>query len=345
MKFDAIVGNPPYQQDDGGNAASAKPIYHHFIEQAKAMSPRYISMITPSRWFSGGKGLDEFRHTMLHDKHFVKIVDYVDNSMLFSNVLIAGGVNYFLWSESYQGKCEVVSVRKDRVNKLKRDLSEYDILIRNNESVELLHRMTQSSDKMMEEIVSTRNPFGIPSNFRGVEKADSEHSVTLYCTEKSNTTIKTFICPSDVGRAADLIHKYKVIIGRSVPRGGEVGVDPSIGYRAITTVQVLYPNAVCTDTYLLLAAFDTETEAINFAQYMTLRFPRFLLHETYSSMNITKSSFRFVPYLDYSQKWTDQKLYERYHCTEDEIKMIESLMRPLEYILHTPDGDTKGSLY
>lgn len=260
-------------------------------------------------------------------------------------MLIVGGVNYFLWSEGYQGKCEFVSVRKDRTSRLERDLSEYDILIRNNESVELLHRVAQSSDKMMEEIVATRNPFGIPSNFRGIEKPDSEHIVTLYCTEKSNSTVETFICPSDVGRAFDLISKYKVIIGRAVPRGGEVGVDPSVGYRAITTVQVLYPNAVCTDTYLLLAAFDTETEAVNFAKYMTLRFPRFLLHETYSSMNITKSSFRFVPYLDYSGEWTDQKLYERYQCTEEEIRMIESLMRPLEYILHTPDGDMKKSVY
>ena len=131
----------------------------------------------------------------------------------------------------------------------------------------------------------------------------------------------------------DVINKYKVVIGKVVPRNGEVGVDPSVGYRAITTVHILKPNTVFTETYLLLATFDTLNEAENFAKYMTLKFPRFLLHETYSSMNITKGNFRFVPFLDYSKEWSDEELYERYECTKEEIELIDSMMRPLEYVI------------
>mgnify|MGYP000493079581 FL=1 len=126
----------------------------------------------------------------------------------------------------------------------------------------------------------------------------------------------------------------KVVIGRSVPRNGEVGVDPQKGYRAITTVHVLSPNIVCTDTYLVLSVFDTKTEAESFAKYMTLKFPRFLLHETYTSMAISKENFRFVPYLDYTHEWTDQELYAKYNCTDEEISLIESMIRPLEYVIH-----------
>lgn len=345
MKFNAIVGNPPYQVDDGGNAASASPVYQYFVEQAKILKPQYISMITPSRWFSGGKGLDSFRDAMLHDSHIRSLIDYVDNSVLFNNVLIAGGVSYFLWDANYDGDCAVTSVRGEKKNTVNRSLSEYDIFIRNNDSIDLIHKVERSGDAMMDTVVHSRNVFGIPSNFRGVTAPDNEHTLSLFCTEKSNTTITTYVKPSDVGKLDELVDKYKVIIGRSVPRGGEVGIDPKIGYRAITTVQVLYPQSVFTDTYLMLDAFDTEIEAVNFAKYMTLKLPRFLLHETYSSMNITRGSFRFVPYLDYKRGWSNAELFDRYNCTSEEISMVESMMRPLEYILHKPEGSVKYSIY
>ena len=174
---------------------------------------------------------------------------------------------------------------------------------------------------------------------------DSKHTVKLYSSEKSNSMMSSYISIDEVKKETEIIDKYKVIMGKVVPRGGEVGIDPSIGYRAITTVQVLYPNSVFTDSYLLLAVFDTELEAVNFAKYMTLRFPRFLLHETYSSMNISKGNFRFVPFLDYSHEWTDEELYEKYKCDAEEIDMITSVMRPLEYVLHKETGAVKYTLY
>lgn len=144
----------------------------------------------------------------------------------------------------------------------------------------------------------------------------------------------SYISGDEVQKQHELIGKYKVIMGKVVPRGGEVGVDPSVGYRVTSTLQVLSPGSVFTDSYLLLAAFDSKAEAIHFAEYMCLKFPRFLLHETYSSMNISKQNFRFVPFLDYSKEWTDKELFKRYGCNEEEISMIESIIRPMEYVFH-----------
>ena len=335
MKFDAIVGNPPYQEmDGGGKGYSAKPVYNYFVGEAKDIEPHYISMITPSRWFSGGKGLDDFRAEMLQDKHLRKIVDYADNEALFSNVSIVGGVNYFLWDSSYNGDCEVTSIRGENAVTLNRDLSEYDIFIRNNNALQLIRRMEASSDRKMDDVVYPRNVFGISSDLRGQDNKDEKHQLALFSSQKSNSMAMSYISGDEVQKQHELIGKYKVIMGKVVPRGGEVGVDPSVGYRVTSTLQVLSPGSVFTDSYLLLAAFESKEEAIHFAEYMCLKFPRFLLHETYSSMNISKQNFRFVPFLDYSKEWTDKELFKRYSCNEEEISMIESIIRPMEYVFH-----------
>lgn len=335
MKFDAIVGNPPYQEmDGGGKGYSAKPVYNYFVDEAKAVEPHYISMITPSRWFSGGKGLDSFRAEMLQDKHLRKIVDYADNEALFSNVSIVGGVNYFLWDSSYNGDCEVTSIRGENSVTLNRDLSEYDIFIRNNNALQLIRRMEASTDRKMDAVVYPRNVFGISSDLRGQDSKDSEHQLALFSSQKSNSMAMSYVSGDEVQKQHELIGKYKVIMGKVVPRGGEVGVDPSVGYRVTSTLQVLSPGSVFTDSYLLLATFDHREEAIHFAEYMCLKFPRFLLHETYSSMNISKQNFRFVPFLDYSKEWTDNELFKRYGCSDEEISMIESIIRPMEYVFH-----------
>ena len=335
MKFDAIVGNPPSQiLDGGGKGYSAKPVYNYFVTQAKALNPAYVSMVTPSRWFSGGKGLDQFRSDMLADRSMRKIVDYTDNEMLFKNVSIVGGVNYFLWDRDYSGDCEITSIRGEKVTTMMRPLNEYDIFIRNNESIRLIKEIENSNDVKMDTVVYARNVFGIPSDFRGKNAPTTEYNIAMFCSQKSNSMTSTYIRMSDVIKEHSLIPKYKVIIGKVVPRGGEVGVDPSIGYRVISTIQVLPPNSVFTDSYLLLAAFDTKIEAINFAKYFCLKLPRFLLHETYSSMNISKANFRFVPFLNYTKEWSENDLFERYHCSKDEKEMITSLIRPMEYVVH-----------
>lgn len=335
MLFDAIVGNPPYQEMDGGSGRgiSAKPLYHLFIEGAQAIKPRYISMITPSRWFAGGKGLDEFRDHMMANKTISRIVDFADSAECFPGIGIAGGVNYFLMDSGYSGPCSFTSIRGTSRITETRFLDEFDIVVRNNASVDVIKRILESDDPKMDTVVYSRNVFGISSDEHGTDTS-SDDSLLLINSQKGNMIGTSYVSPTKVVRNNDLITKYKVIIGKVVPRNGEVGVDPSVGYRAITTVHVLMPNQVFTESYLLLSAFDDYDSAVNFAKYMTCKLPRFLLHETYSSMNITKSNFRFVPYLDYSREWTDTDLYARYECTQDEIALIEGMIRPLEYVVH-----------
>lgn len=335
MNFTAIVGNPPYQiMDGGGKGYSAKPVYNLFVKQAKKLKPDYISLITPSRWFSGGKGLDDFRDEMLHDRSIAKIIDYVDNEELFHGVSIVGGVNYFLWDKSYSDDCEVTSIRGEDKTTIKRDLAEHDIFIRNNRSITIINRMKSSSCKKMNEIVYPRNVFGISSDIKGASSESNEFPTPLFSSHKSNSMGISYISPSLISKNHDLIKKFKVIMGKVVPRGGEVGVDPKDGYRVTSTIQVLYPGAVFSDSYLLLASFDSEMEAENFAKYMSLKFPRFLLHETYSSMNISKNSFRFVPFLDYTREWTDNDLYDYFDVTNEERTLIEGMIRPMEYVMN-----------
>lgn len=340
MKIDAIVGNPPYMAMDGGFRNSSSPVYQYFVEQGKNLQPQYLSMITPSRWFAGGKGLDDFRANMLADTKLKMIVDYVNSAQCFSGVDIAGGVSYFLWDKNYDGLCNIVSVRGNQIDSLERNLNEYDILVRNNASVKMLHRIQHSGDRFMEEIVGSRNTFGISTDEHGTSHKASD-SLVLACSQKSNQLAFSYITPDKVTKGKELIGKYKVVIGRSVPRNGEVGVDPSVGYRAITTVHIFAPEIVFTDTYLLIGAFDSKQQAENLAKYMTLKLPRFLLHETYSSMAISKTNFRFVPLLDLTKEWTNSELYERYRCTNDEVHMVESMMRPLEYVFHDAMPNSK----
>lgn len=336
MKFDAIVGNPPYQKMDGGSGRgmSAIPLYNYFVEFAKNLDPSYISMITPSRWFAGGKGLDSFRDSMLSDHRIAKIVDFANSADCFPKIDIAGGVNYFLWDKNHSDLCEVTSIRGDEKITIKRKLNEYDIFIRNNLSIELIQRLMNSSDKKMDSIVYSRNVFGIVSSEHGTINKNNPDDLILISSQKGNSLGSSYISKNKITKNEDIINKYKVIIGKVVPRNGEVGVDPKIGYRAITTVHIVTPGHVFTETYLLLSVFDTLEESENFAKYMTCKFPRFLLHETYSSMNITKSNFRFVPFLDYTKQWTDSMLFDRYNCTDSEKDLITSIIRPLEYQIH-----------
>lgn len=336
MKWDAIVGNPPYQQMDGGSGRkmSAKPLYHFFVHAAKEIEPEYISMITPSRWFSGGKGLEQFRENMLQDTRIEKIVDFADSTQCFPKIDIAGGVNYFLWNKKYSGNCQITSIRGESTTTMQRTLNEFDILVRNNDSVNIIRRVLSMATDTLDKYVYSRNVFGITSKEHGFAKKSYGDDLILINSEKGNSLTSSYIPKTMVIRNVDLIDKYKVIIGKVVPRNGEVGVDPKVGYRAITTIHIIGPGQVFTESYLLLAAFETKLEARNFAQYMTCKLPRFLLHETYSSMNITKGNFRFVPYLDYKISWNDEALYKMFECSETEVKLIDGLIRPLEFVEH-----------
>lgn len=321
MKFDVIIGNPPYQLSDGGNGASAKPIYNLFVEQAKKLKPRYMSMIIPSRWFAGGKGLDDFRESMLNDKSVVKIIDYVNAKDCFSGISLGGGVCYFLWDRDNPRKCEFTNIHDGKESTDLRNLSEFPVFVRYNEAISVIRKVLSKKEKMVSEVVGSRNPFGLSSSTRGVaEKRD----LTLYSSAGTG-----YITEQEVTQGKNIIDKNKVMISKvTSEHAGEP--DKSGMFAVLSTIRVLKPKEVCTDSYLIAYESDNITMAENFAKYMCTKFFRFLLLQAVSSINLSKDKFQFVPMQDFSEEWTDEKLYSKYNLTQDEIDFIESMMKEKE---------------
>lgn len=322
MKFDVIIGNPPYQISDGGNGASAKPLYHLFVEQAKKLNPRYITMIIPARWYAGGKGLDEFRERMLQDTHLRNIVDYPNPKDCFPGVNISGGVCYFLWDKQHDGLCEFTNVIGNQKITSLRDLSEFHYFIRYNNSVSIIHKVTKEKERLAD-IITSRKPFGIDSFERGIPDKKTG-DLTLVSSAGIGYLPRT-----EITQGLDLIDRYKVIIGKAL--SGHIGeTDENGQVKVLARLEVLKPEEICTESYLCVGNYDNEKEANNLKDYLATKFVRFLLLQALTSMNITKDKFCFVPIQDFNQEWTDEKLYKKYGLTQDEIDFIESMIRPME---------------
>lgn len=335
MKFDVICGNPPYQLSDGGGGAgkSAAPIYQKFVLQAKKLSPRYLTMIIPSRWFSGGKGLDDFRSEMLNDVHLSHIIDYADSKECFANgVDIPGGICYFLWERDYTGKCSVTNHAKSgKVTTAKRALNEYDIFIRYNEAVSIVKKAMSKNEQTMSGMVSSRKPFGLESN----TKFDNHGTVVLRSSAGIGKIEKNKILSGK-----ELLGKWKVIVSKvSFEHAGVPDKDGMM--RVLSVVQKMEPNSACTESYLVAGSFDTEDEADNLITYLQTKFVRFLLMQMLASMNMSKSSYAFVPIQDFSKPWTDEELYAKYGLEDDEIDFIESMIKPMD-LSGNGDSDDKG---
>jgi site-specific DNA-methyltransferase (adenine-specific) len=326
MKFDVIIGNPPYQLSDGGSGTgiSAKPLYHEFVKQAIKLNPRFLSMIIPSRWFAGGKGLDEFRNQMLNDRRFKILNDFASSKDCFPGVNIAGGVCYFLWEKNYSGDCLITNQNGENKNTIKRKLNEFPIFVRNNLAISIIHKVKSKSNLFLSELVLSRNPFGFVSSERG-ETIKKKNQIELVSSAGIG-----YVDRNSVIKNKNLIDKYKVTIGKVVPSNGEVDVTPEIGYKVTTTPKIYKPGVVHTESYMLLSTFDSLFEAESFAKYMTLKFPRFLLKQTLTSMNISKDNFIFVPKLE-NKEWTDDLLFSYFNLSKDEKEFINSIMRPMEY--------------
>ena len=324
MQFDVIIGNPPYQMSDGGQAASAKPIYQLFVEQAMKLQPRYLCMIIPARWYAGGKGLDQFRSKMLGNKQIKYLVDYSNSADCFPGVNIAGGVCYFLWDKSYKGKCEITSITGINESTTDiRDLDEFDVLVRNNTAVHIIRKMLDLGEKTLDKLVASYSYFAIRSYEEGTETRTRTDDVRLH----SSHGIGYF----PLARVTDkhkVLGKHKVIITYAMSGGNKPTADGN--YQVISTLRVLKPNEVCTETYLVLSTFDKESSATNLCTYVKTKTFRFLLLQALTSIHITKDSFRFVPLQDFSHPWTDEMLYKKYDLDKDEIAFIESMIRPME---------------
>ena len=323
MTFDVIIGNPPYQLSDGGNAASAIPLYHLFVEQSKKLQPRYLLMIIPARWYAGGRGLDNFRETMLGDNRIKHITDYADSSECFPGVNIAGGVCYFLWDRNYSGDCTVRNITKGKEITIKRCLSEFQVFVRSNIAINLIRKIGTNKHGNLSRIVYPSNPFGFRTYVRG-EINEFDGSTKIVTSEGIG-----YVKRSEITKSKDAIDKYNVIMTRAMSGGNKPGTDGK--YQIVpATMRVMCPNEICAETYICIGSFRTINEARNLRSYLSTMFVRFLMLQAMSSIMINKDAFQFVPLQDFSKPWTDEELYKKYGLTDEEIQFIESMIRPME---------------
>lgn len=334
MKFDAVVGNPPYQLDVGIKKENyGLPIYNDFVVQSIKLAPKYLSMITPSRWFTGGRGLEEYRRKMLNDKHIKKLVDFVDSKVCFPGVDVAGGVSYFIWDECYNDKCEFISIFNNKKSSMFRDLNKYSIFTRYNEALCIIDKVKEKSKRFLSEIVSQQTPFGFITTYKGEDKPFTG-SVTLL-----TSTGKTYVAYEKVTRGKEMISKYKVIFSKATCEHAGVA-DKNGKFRVLSFNSILEPFEICSQSYLVGGCFDTKKEAQNFHKYIKCMFTRFLLMQAVSSQDISREKFMFVPLQDFTENsdidWSksvaeiDQQLYKKYNLTDEEITFIESMIKPME---------------
>lgn len=320
MKFDAVVGNPPYQVSDGGNKASASPIYQHFVELAKKINPKYISMIMPSRWFSGGKGLDNFRDSMLTDKRIEKLVDFFDSSECFPSADISGGICYFLWDKMYSGECEVVSIRGKSHNSMRRALLENgtNSFIRFNEAISILRKIRALKEASFSDKVSPRRPFGFTTDVK-VSKIASDGMIKIYAYPQNG-----YVKIGSIAKNKELINTWKVLSAKAY---GERGDFP---YNVLAAPFLAEPASCCSETYILLGNFDSKENAEHLITYVKTKLFRFLVLLRKNTQDATSKVYQLVPIQDFSKPWTDAELYAKYNLTQEEIDFIESMIKPME---------------
>ncbi|MGK2954628.1 MAG: Eco57I restriction-modification methylase domain-containing protein [Solirubrobacterales bacterium] len=316
MQFDVIIGNPPYQLDDGGYGTSAAPIYNKFVEKALDLDPRYAVFVTPSRWFAGGKGLDKYRERLLSDRRMRNLVDYPKLYDAFPGVKIRGGISYFLWDRDHDGPCTIQTMWEGSPvgEPSARYLDAYDVLVRRNEAVPILEKVRTRQESTLDLRVSSRKPFGLPTNFHGAtsEKGLKE-PVRLFGSQKVSWVERSLIHVHP-----DWIDRWKVLM--TAVQGTSAAVETKFLSKPI----IAGPGTACSETYLVAGHFESEAEAKRFATYLRTRFVRFLVSLRKSTQHATRDVYSFVPDLSPDEEWTDSKLYERYELSADEIAFLES---------------------
>ena len=332
MQFDVIIGNPPYQlSDGGGSGTSAAPLYHLFVEQAKKLEPRYLSLVTPARWFSGGKGLDEFRERMLGDSRLRAITDFPDSNQVFPGTQIKGGVAFWLWERDNPGEVSVTTYNSNETSStMTRPLLEpgTDVFIRYNQALPILRKVSgmehgssvtetllPPAERHFADLVSARRPFGIESTFRGSRTG----GVKVFQAGGAS-----YIDRQDVPKEKSLIDKWKVYVP-FLASGSDAFPHPILGKPFIGS-----PGTACTETYLVIGPFSSEDECKHVMSYLATRFFRFLVLQKKPSQNATRKVYEFVPTQDFSHPWTDEDLYRKYGIDDEEIAFIESMIRPME---------------
>jgi site-specific DNA-methyltransferase (adenine-specific) len=324
MKFDVIIGNPPYQLSDAGFGRSASPIYHRFVEQAKKLNPRYLVMIIPSRWFAGGKGLDKFRKEMLNDYRIRKLVDFENAAEVFPGVDVAGGVCYFLWARDSSGLCEVTNFYNGNRIVIQRPLNEFPTFIRDSRAIPIVRKILakEKDNPRLSEMVSPRNPFGISGNYAPKEKG-------VPCWFKQRIGLK-YADPADVKDDYNLLNKWKLLIPYA-PIAGQTDFSKTIAFYYEANTRIAKPGECCTETYLVACAFTTRAEVVSFKSYLFTKVVRFLLLQAVVSQHVTRENFCFVPDLGkYEGEYTDDNLRKRWEITKEEWDLIDSRITDTE---------------
>lgn len=334
MKFDVIICNPPYQlSDGGGNGSSAMPLYNKFVEKAKKLNPRYISMIIPARWFAGGRGLDSFRDSMLHDQRIRVLHDYLQSADCFSGVQIEGGVCYFLWDRDNPGLCDIYTHSEGGVNYSKRPLLEKnaETFIRHSSQLSILNKVQEKNEPLFETIVSANDPFGFDireeNSYKRVKPSYELHpfpnSIKFYYFEWQKYGLG-YIEKNRIRKNSDWVNKYKVFISKAY------GMGKTFPTQVLNQPFIAQPNSCCTETYLSIGPFQEEQIAKNVISYIKTKFFRALILMIKNTQMAMKPVYHFVPLQDFSKPWTDEELYAKYNLTQEEIDFIESMIKPME---------------
>ena len=329
MKFNAIVGNPPYQVMDGGAGASAMPIYNKFVEISKQIKPYYISLIMPARWYAGGKGLDDFRDMMLNDSHIAQITDFINSKDCFPNASIGGGVLFYLWNYQYKGLCKFTSIHNGISETSMRVLNEYETFIRYNKAIAIATKVRELTNLFMSPVISSRNPFGISSRIRGKKAGNYK----LISSEGIG-----YLDKEDFIDNCGWVEQYKVLISKvTAEHAGEP--DRYGMFRIISRMEILEPFDLCTDSYLVIGGSRTKKNVLSVYKYLRCKFTRFMLMLAVSSINLSREKFQYVPLQDFTSQsdidWSvsipeiDEQLYHKYGLSDDEISFIEKMIKPM----------------
>jgi site-specific DNA-methyltransferase (adenine-specific) len=330
MQFDVIIGNPPYQMKGGAGGSSDSSIYHLFVEQAKRLEPKYLSMVIPSRWLAGGRGMDEFRQVMLSSHQLIRLVDYPVSKEVFPNVEVKGGICYFLWSSTYNGKCEVAVIRGEETTSSLRQLDEYDVFVRDSRAVDILKKVIGSSHQGMDSVVSNREPFKMESNFSGSHKDKKKGDIKLYRIASSKRQID-WLQKSTIQKNTHLIDKWKVLIPKAGSDGGQKIPDMVLGKPWLAP-----PPSACTGSFLVIPA-DSDEAAKSIQSYYVTKFFRFLVSLRKITQDAFSHMYLWVPIQTWDREWTDAELYKKYKLTKVEIEYIESVIRPMGDNLEVDD--------
>lgn len=326
MQFDVIIGNPPYQMKGGAGGSSDSSIYHLFVEQAKNLEPKYLSMVVPSRWLAGGRGLDGFRKEMLSGGHLRSLTDFPDSGDAFPGVQIKGGTCYFLWDSVHNGTCNVLRVAGGEEHlQRNRQLGEFDVFVRDERALVILRKVLSKEERSVLELVSGDTPFGIATNFEDWVEKGGKGKIALHLIKKSKRSIG-FIKRGDIRKNTDAIDTWKVLVPEAYG-AGETSPHQILGREIVAA-----PPSACTQSYLVVTPFQSERAARSFASYYRTRLFRFLVSLRKITQHALRSTYTWVPQQSWNRTWTDELLYEKYGITKDEIAFINSMIRSMDEV-------------